>query len=265
VSNDRLMANLDDWARENARIDPAVFDCHFYKKCNASMDDKLDPHGKNCMMSYVGREFGCDEPFRLVIVGMDNGSLGGGNFEYRRASLERWLKSGNNNFNPHYRGLVKTAAAVFGVAGEHCRKKCTKRCQKMLQPSSPCVITKIVQPNLVKCKPVDTVNHKSRATRQMRHNCAHHLIEELKLLRPNLVVFHGVNAREAVRAAIAPHVLRPIKEIKDTRGPVIYEWQDLSAHLLFLNHPSYNNLEKQWEPVVVPALDYLRARRLIPV
>jgi uracil-DNA glycosylase len=99
----------------------------------------------------------------------------------------------------------------------------------------------------------------------MRHNCAHHLIEELKLLRPNLVVFHGVNAREAVRAAIAPHVLRPIKEIKDTRGPVIYEWQDLSAHLLFLNHPSYNNLEKQWEPVVVPALDYLRARRLIPV
>jgi hypothetical protein len=39
LPNDALMAQLTSLARDNARIDPAAFDCPFYKECNSSADN----------------------------------------------------------------------------------------------------------------------------------------------------------------------------------------------------------------------------------
>lgn len=78
--------------------------------------------GKTCFMSYVGRLFGVDGAFRLVIVGIDRGDLGRGNFEDIRKDIEELR--GGKRFNQHYKGVVRTAAAILGSTGDYCREKC---------------------------------------------------------------------------------------------------------------------------------------------
>src|SRR5216117_222869 len=141
MNNDALMADLSRWAREDARIDPNAFGCRFYDQCNASIGGALC-RGKFCMMSYVGRHYGDDGTFRLAVVGMDHGDPKGGNFDQRREGIEAvYQHCRDNRLNPHYEGVVKTAMAVFGSAGNHCR--CTTSCQKLREPSAFCVIDRI--------------------------------------------------------------------------------------------------------------------------
>jgi hypothetical protein len=270
MNNDALMADLNRWAREDARIDPNVFDCRYYDNCNASVNDTLW-RGKGCQMSYVGRHYGSNvagEPFRLVVVGIDHGEPEGATFSESRAGIEKWYQAGGKDFNQHYKGVVKTAAAVFGTTGEYCRRMCTTSCQKSHDPSaSQCVIDRIAQPNSVKCTPNDTVDRTSRATWPMKVNCAHHLMNELKLLKPGLVVFHGVDARWIMRPEFSASGLdlNAVRGVSDRYDSVLYESLTLGAHVLFLYHPSRGHLDKQWDTVVVPALDYLRGRNLIPI
>lgn len=269
TSNDALMADLNRWAREQARIDPPAFQCRYYKNCNASIGGTL-PGGAGCMMSYVGSKYGSDavgEEFRLVIVGIDHGDSIGGNFDKRRTGIEGNYQDGGKNFNQHYKGVVKTAAAVFGESGNYCRQNCTKACQKPCEPElTQCVIDRIAQPNLVKCTPPNLDNRTSKATWQMKVNCAHHLTDELKLLRPKLVVFHGVEARQVMIHELKECSLdaREDGSISDKRGSVLYYSKTLAARILFLYHPSRGWLNRQWETVVVPALKDLRLRNLIP-
>lgn len=269
MDNERLLDQLTDWARNTARIDPTRFDCRFYGECDSSIGNALWK-GNGCLMSYVGRNYGSnaiDGGFRLVVVGIDHGERGGGTYEGRRAGIEEYHQGSSRPFNPHYRGVVKTAAAVFGDTGEYCRQNCTKACQKARAPTTPqCVIDRIVQPNNVKCTPEDTLNPTSRASQKMKANCSHHLAAELKQLCPNLVVLHGIGARWAIIPEFKKLGIdmKPIGGIKDAYDTVIYKSDFLDSHFLFLYHPSRGWLGRQWETVVVPALEYLRSERVIP-
>jgi uracil-DNA glycosylase len=100
----------------------------------------------------------------------------------------------------------------------------------------------------------------------MMTKCAHHLVNELKLLKPSLVVFHGVDARDHIRPEFAARDmdLKAVSTVEDRWGPVLYEAHGLGARVLFLYHPSRGYLNRQWKSVVVPALNYLRHLNLIP-
>lgn len=270
MDNKTLMSDLVSWARNDAHIDPDDFDCRYYSECNDSIGNALW-RGDGCRMSYVGRQYGSismDNGFRLVIVGIDHGAKGRWTFEECREELEHWVQKGGFPFNQHYRGVVRTAAAVFGSSGDYCRTNCTKACQKSRDAEARhCVIDRIAQPNNVKCTPKDTENATSRATWKMKVNCAHHLADELlKRLKPDLVVFHGVGARWAVpREFEACGIdMKGVDGIPDQYGPVLYKSKNLDAYILFLNHPSRGWLDRQWDAVVVPALKHLRDRKLIP-
>ena len=261
MNNNALVGELERWARDKTHISPDVSNCRFYGSCNVG--GILDR--KACVMSYVGRDYGSPSVFpRLVLVGMDHTDPDDrGDFMYHRSGIEGAFQNGGNQFNPHYNGVVKTAAAVFGGAAEFCQKTCLKKnmCQKSRVPSACCVIDKIAQPNAVKCVSNLATNSSCQATGAMWTNCAHHLVEELEILRPDLVIFHGAGIKWPVTNA-----LKELEQIEVAGiGPVLYRWPAVGAHLLFLHHPAHNWLAKQWEPVVVPALDYLRARNLIPV
>lgn len=273
MGNEVLMASLVSWARDDARIYPPVFDCRYYGECNASAGGAL-PAGDTCMMSYVGRRYGSSVPgeeFRLVLVGIDHGEKVGGTFEDRRNQVEDHHQNGcASYFRSHYKGVVRTAAAIFGRTGDYCRQQCTKVCQKSHDPEAAphCVIDRIVQPNLVKCVRGDIKGAGTKSTGTMMANCAHHLASELKRLRPGLVVFHGTSSKEStVRAFVACALDMEAVEgvLADQHGPsVLYKSEVLGAYVLFLHHPSYGWLGKQWKPVVEPALSYLRSRGLIP-
>jgi hypothetical protein len=269
MDNDRLMTALERWAGEEAKIEPTSFDCSYYSRCNTSAGGQLWG-GNGCMMSYIGCRYGSTSSghgFRLAIVGMDHGEATGENFSTCRSNMEKVYQVGGGNFNPHYKGVVKTASAVFGNTGAYCRENCQKSCQKSRDAgANGCVMDRIAQPNLVKCAPKNQAGRKSRATRKMYINCVHHLIAELQLLSPNLIVVQYVNARDVMRPALQKHGvdLEPVGEVSDRYGPVLFRSKMLKCHLLFLYHPAYNNLTRQWVPVVEPALNYLRTRQLIP-
>jgi hypothetical protein len=261
MDNASLMAELIRWAREDARIDPGTFDCRFYSACNAH--GQLC-HGEYCSMSFIGRQFG--EGFRLAVVGMDHGDRETANFADRRKGIEdAYQPRGAGWLNPHYQGTVKVAAAVLGSAD--CAG-CAENAKCQRSRGVACVIDRIAQPNVVKCVPVTQEGRQSKATATMWGNCAHHLVAELRLLRPELVIFLGADARWAVPNAIQPEVLDAIEGIEDRNGqPALYNWPALNMHLLFLCHPSSRPrtlFDREWDKTGLAALDYLRARGLIP-
>jgi hypothetical protein len=269
MNNDSLMDRLKVWSRERAQIDPDSFDCRFYAECNASIHERLQG-GSGCQMSYVGCGYGANtDSFRLVIVGMDSGEgedKVGKDFDAARMSIEGWYQKDGCPFNPHYQGVVKTAAAIFGSSGQNCARLCDKSCQKSNIGAIDCVIDRIAQPNLVKCTPKDQKSRQSESTRNMKANCVNHLIAELQILKPNLTVFHGIEARSIVLPAFKTLYSDepiPLGKVRDGRGPVL--WKTPQTYLLFLYHPTYGWLNGEWNDVVEPCLKYLRDENLIPV
>jgi hypothetical protein len=163
---------------------------------------------KHCLMSYVGRDYGGPGVFpRLALVGMDHKFRIGGGFMARRLGIEKCYQNGGDEFNEHYKGVVKTAAAVFGSAGGFCQRMCRKFCQKSralpsLRHPACCVLDRIAQPNAVKCVSKLATDSTCKATGPMWDNCAHHLVAELRILRPEVVIFHGAKIQSPVTKAI---------------------------------------------------------------
>jgi hypothetical protein len=220
-------------------------------------------------MSYIGREYG--QTFRIVLVGMEPVSEGS-KFEYEdfskcRKGTEELFYEAKEQFNPHYRGIVRTASAVLGDQGTYCRETCAKvgRCSGANRTDTRCVLLGIAQANLVKCAP-DKNDRSAAATPVMRRNCQRHLLTELETLKPGLVVFHFANARWDILESEGWNLTKLADATEDSYGAVIkvLKTPNLECPLLFLHHPARNGLEKQWRGVVEPALRFLRSRNLIP-
>ena len=90
-------------------------------------------------MSYVGPEYG--EGFRLAIVGMDHGEFTSETFEERQVGIQDCYLNRQEAFNQHYAGVVKTAAAILGKSGGHCRTHCLQSCHATKDEA--CVINRI--------------------------------------------------------------------------------------------------------------------------
>jgi hypothetical protein len=274
VDNDVLMGELTGWAERTAKIDPNHFDCAYVDACNASTGGKLSK-GKGCHMSYLGRRYGeklGDLEFRLMFVGIDPGEREK-SFTFQetrdgKEGIETLYPISGCRFNQHYEGIAKTAAAVFGEAGARCRRDCIRSCNKKhdVEPTF-CALNHIIQANMVKCVRSDADSRKSKSTPRMKKNCLNHLIVEIQVTRPSLIVFQGVDARYFVLPKLREldANLAEVSDIRDEHGqPVLYNSRQFNTHLLFLKHPSYNHLTSQWLPVVVPALQYLRGNGHIP-
>jgi hypothetical protein len=181
-----LLGTLNKWAEEDAKISPpGKFQCDFFDACGASAP--LPSDGSQTCMSFIGRRYELAENNpKIVIVGLDHGCDDFQTYESRRRIIES-----EGNFNGHYRGVVRTASAIFGARGDYCATQCmsSNRCLK----SYDCVIDRISQPNAVKCTRKDIKSAAFWGTTEMIRNCSIHLIAELGKLKPNLVVFHGIN------------------------------------------------------------------------
>lgn len=261
AETDSVLGTLELWGQFDAKISPPdQFKCSCYTACNASINQELR-EGEGCCMSYVGPRYG--QGFRLAVVGMDHGEFHSATFKGRQSGIDDCYLRERCNFNPHYAGVVKTAAAILGMSGSDCRTQCVQACHA--GDGSNCVINRIAQPNLVKCVPHTQGNRTSRSSRVMKVNCARHLAAELRILRPEMIVFHGVQSRWIMRPEFerAGTDLVAIEECADSYGPVLYRSAELKAHLLFLYHPSRGWLDRQWEKVE-KWIAYLRAHAIIP-
>jgi len=269
-----LIAQLERWARERRILPRDEFDCAHYPDCQESRRRRnlgLLERGRTCMMSYIGIDFGAmysGKPFRLAIVGMDHGESAGGDFAERQSSIELYYYNGRNKFNQHYRGVIRTAAAILGEAGQHCLDACKEKCEgdKRLI-GMRCVLRSFAQPNVVKC--VSAGNMTCQATSEMYDYCSDHLLSELDILKPDLAVFHGRNSALAFLLAEKNRGQEPApfsEAPKDGDMSVVYEVKKPGFRYiaLFLAHPSRGHLSRRWETVAGPALDFLRSCGAVP-
>ena len=267
MSNKSLISDIKAWA-VSAGVAPRSFDCKFYDQCNGQ-NVMLD-RGNTAVMSYLGREYG--EPSvpampRLVIVGMDHGCHASLTFDERREQIEEYESDTAGNFNPHYAGVVRTAAAFLGRHGTHCADACRARCARSRGPVAVdvCVLDRLAQPNLVKCVSSTVPNATCKATRVMRTNCCNHLVAELGLLRPDIVVVHGIKEQCRVLKHMEIHGIEHF-DLGERIGisKVLYNAPGLGCHFVFLWHPSRNMMDRIWALRAVPTITYLTELGIIP-
>jgi Uracil DNA glycosylase superfamily len=282
AATEDLLPRLEQRARE-LRILPQEFECPDYMECQASRDPRELPplkRGKSCTMTYIGRQYGhpiSGSAFRLVIAGMDHGGVklpdqpDYVDFTARRTEIESAYYVGKTKFNPHYRGVIRTAAAMMGRAGNHCLEECwsNRICAGDARGTEePCALLSFAQPNLVKCAASEKMMA-CKATPEMFRNCSKNLIHELAVLRPGILVFHGSSARQTFSTAVRDQggSLKPVEGGPDHRQmAVIFQlsFDGFQCCVLFLSHPSHGWLDRQWKSVAEPALKWLRAGRHIP-
>jgi hypothetical protein len=137
---------------------------------------------------------------RVVIVGIDH-EHGHHDYQERRDEILGYQR-GQPNFNQHYRGVVKTAAAILGSATGCMECAKANRCLHLSRNiGQPCVLEMFSQPNLLRC--ANGQNATSKATPEMRRNCARLLVEELEILKPTLIVFHGAKLHKPFQKALS--------------------------------------------------------------
>jgi uracil-DNA glycosylase len=119
-----------------------------------------------------------------------------------------------------------------------------------------------LQPNVAKCVPTHAINRTSVVSSKMRKNCAYHLLAELTVAKPNLVVVHGADVHPAFLEAVRSNS----HDVQITRfGTVQIVIADcLPGPALLLHHPSRGWLDRQWHASVLPALEVLRSQGHIP-
>lgn|SRR5574337_62521 len=253
---------LERWSREACIVPGPRFNCKYYHDCDASIKHQLR-RGEGSCMGYIGRNYGND--FKLIFVGMDHGEFSpsstySDNYDW----IQEHYVSGNDHFNAHYRGVVKHGATIFGISASHCKSSCLNWCHR--SNDADCVLNLVAQLNIVKCVPETQENKTSMATQNMKKNCMTHLIAELRILHPQMIVFHGINSREPVIHAFNQSSidLIAIKECSyDDGRPALYRSDDLGCHVLFLYHPARGWLERQW-PQFQLWISYLRDQGLVP-
>ena len=99
-------------------------------------------------------------------------------------------------------------------------------------------------------------------------------MSEIEVLQPELVVFHGRDAEWAFRNVMDEkgykHTELP-NSPKHLGFPMVHEVSAPDGrskfYCLYLLHPSFGNLDRQWdsERTVEPALELLRSRGAIPL
>jgi uracil-DNA glycosylase len=203
-------------------------------------------------MSYVGVRYAMNLSARIVMVGKDHGCGGCADFHGRRQKIREYQSPQNKQkFNAHYRGVVRTAAALLGSVTTCSACYDTNMCQLSNGGGPYCVLDLIAQPNLVKCAPDDKNTMRSQATSLMKMKCSNLLVEELEILNPTLIVFHGTDLRKFFSEAISSRRwelekwdCQKQKHLFKLNGPT------LKADVLFLAHPAYGWLERQWDGVL---------------
>lgn len=240
-------------------IIPAAFACTLFNQCNDSTNGNMDG-GSGCSMSFVGSKYVNVHP-KIACIGIDHRDHISNDYHQRTLGINKHYQVQGNGFNQHYQGVVRTAIAFLGQQGTACNVCLQqKKCRKAANPYTPdCVLDMIVQPNLVKCVRIDVVSATSRATLPMMRNCAHHLLAELRLIRPRLAIFHGARLKAPFFRALTTEGLQwsnlPIPQIMPGLAIEILEFGTLA---FFFHHPSRNCLSKQWPGIVAPCLDYLQ-------
>ena len=151
------------------------FNCLHLGACREAAGDRELVLGAE---AHIGRRYG--DPFRIVVVSMDTGGGAGLKrgecLEERRKNVESVVKG---KANPHMNGTVELLEHILDSDSD-----------------AENVLERYAMTNAAKCAGKD--DDKSRMPDPLYKNCLEYAKEELKILRPELVVTQGTLVRSVL-------------------------------------------------------------------
>ena len=149
--------------------------------------------------AYVGPHYG--ERTKILFVGLDSGTSGTDDVP-KALTAREWQcrvfsdgyrkqegKKRNESWNDHYRGCVRTASAILGMA---CESECSSACR--VKPSSECALSYFAQTNAVKCAPPNS-GMAFVAGHRIQHCMPKNFFGEVEVLQPDVIVLQGRDRR----------------------------------------------------------------------
>ncbi len=249
------VTELEHWTLRNA-LPPAP-----NTVCRCGLESKL-----RSVAAYVGPHYDTRFP-RILFVGLDSGRGWGEPLVNVHSVQEERVKDCREEqqaWNPHYKGCVRTAAAILGL---DCERDCKQNCAK--KESLECAFLRLSQANAVRCVGVDEKDSDCRSQNRVA-KCLPYLFSEICILRPDVIVLQGRNQRtghlhksfrqELGRGEWGELQGEELDLVQEIRWLKCDAWQG-PTWLASLRHPSSLGrlrLEAIWESHYRPAVERIR-------
>lgn len=195
-------------------------------------------------------------PLRILIVPMEAGGNDPAyqhiNVAQRTSHIEARGAQAFRARNPHMKGVTLALRLAFGLPVDDPNAEYLQFADGTTAQLFSC----FAMTNLLLCSAVATGTMHSRATAVMRANCAQHLVETVKILRPTLVISQGEKLDKTLRESLG---------VTATMSPNLADCtlQGNGFTWVSLHHPTRN-----WEAlsrpylreVVIPTINQARAQ-----
>jgi hypothetical protein len=227
--------------------------------------DQIGKCGKPCPSGgfycapYVGPDYESSEP-RVMFVGLDHGERRSFNAIERRNSVIDWWEK--HPFKDHYQGCIWVAAELLRTC---CRLYCQGGCVKVSDPNSDCALRRFSQTNAVRC--VGNVQSNMTFRNQsMVRECVRLVFEDIRLLRPQVIVLQGRNRQtghlQESFLAEARKQRGSCDNSLDFAGAAVTDLRLDHQQIIVasLRHPSHGWLKRDWDKVILPVLGEINRR-----
>ena len=237
------------------------FHCEHYEICSKSQKkcnvEKQYSGGTVGITPFYDISYG-GKPIRILIVGKENGYMKntkyGTSANFKENSLNILNCINWKNKNNHIKGTLQILQNIFGVQSDY-------------------VYSSYALSNLLRCsfQNADKIENISNvnSTTTMKNNCLRHLIAEIEILEPTLIIFQGewaINGKETVVDKLYKYY-NIEKKCLLANSNNKYGLYDFNRFMLMTtHHPAIlGNWIKNLAPDSVwPALDYLRKIGYLP-
>lgn len=209
------------------------------------------------MATFIGPRFGLRE--RLLFVGYDHGKDYGEciGLTKRQEDMLNWRKKGEP-WNGHYHGVVAQAAFFFGL--HECERNCKNSCSWNGSPAinrTDCAYLHLSQANSVKSVPKGKTSMEW-AQAHLIPNEVPVLLDEFRLIQPDVIIVHGKDNRRPLETAFADY----LKWLETDFGHI--DCPSFKSYIAFFRHPSRNQHAADWDLTISPTLRQIRERLSSP-
>jgi len=245
---------------EYEKLEAYNFDCKFFNECsnsNKSLNLVKQYSGGVCgIMPFFDTNF-LDNNIRVLIIGKETG--------YMQNEKYGVSKDYNDNFNKlikcinwtkknnHMKGTHDTLKYIFDMDSEY-------------------ILANYALTNLLRCsfqeKNIANNVSNTRNSKKMNSNCMTHLLKEINILEPTLIISQGEWAikNQYLKSELELYYNEKSKIIMETIPGKYGLYKYSNFFLLTTHHPAiYGNWKKNLAPITLwPCLDYLKNEKILP-
>jgi len=175
-----MLKSLEKYYKINGILS-TDFHCKFKKECKGNCDTFTGPKS-----SFVSTGYEKGHLPRLLFLSLDSGSGGKKVQDKTPAATRKSIEKGDVNLFPKHKHWFRTHELAFYILKKHSDKIQLENVNKYFAHvnSAKCCMNKL---------------HRKKADRVLFKNCRNYLLEEFKILKPDIIVTQGNEAKFAMQ------------------------------------------------------------------